>query len=133
KILKPLILLVIFYFCMFVPSHSIYKGLKVPQGTGRIFFRFATENLHPFRVATSLPNFFRLEFGYHQADTSKSNYLGSSAWIAIIRAEPLVLSLNNFTYHIVRYVICGGSSPHDEPASTPKAKEHLFKPTYLPV
>ena len=26
-------------------SHSIY-GLKVPQGTGRIFLRFAPENLH---------------------------------------------------------------------------------------
>ncbi|WP_216114424.1 hypothetical protein, partial [Bacillus mycoides] len=42
---------------------------------------------------------------------------------AIIRAEPLVLSSNNFTYHIDRYVISGGSSPHDEPASTPKVKE----------
>ncbi|WP_218939830.1 hypothetical protein, partial [Bacillus cereus] len=79
KILKPLVLLLFFYFSMLVPSHSLYKELKVPQGTGRIFFRFATENLHPFRFATSLQNFFRLDFGYHQADTSKSNYLGSSA------------------------------------------------------
>ncbi|PHB15959.1 hypothetical protein, partial [Bacillus toyonensis] len=76
---KPLILLVFFYFDMLVPSHSLYRELKVPQGTGRIFFRVATENLHPFRVATSLRNFFRLEFGHHQADTSKSNYFGLSA------------------------------------------------------
>ncbi|PFD43361.1 hypothetical protein CN285_07695, partial [Bacillus cereus] len=76
---KPLILLVFFYFGMLVPSHSLYKELKVPQGTGRIFFRFTTENLHPFRFATSLQNFFRLEFWWHQADTSKSNYLGLSA------------------------------------------------------
>lgn len=124
--MKPLVLLFFFYFCMLVPSHSLYKGLKVPQGTGSIFFRFATKNLHPFRFATSLQNFFRLEFGYHQADTSKSNYYDHRLEFAIIRAEPLVYSLNNFTYHIDRYVIRGGSSPHDEPASTPKAKENLL-------
>lgn len=121
-----MILLVILHFGMLVPSHSLYKGLKVPQGTGRIFFRFATENLHPFRFATSLRNFFRLEFGYHQADTSKSNYYDHRLEFTIIRAEPLVPSSNNFTYHIDRYVIRGGSSPHDEPTSTPKAKENLL-------
>ncbi|CKE87877.1 Uncharacterised protein [Streptococcus pneumoniae] len=105
---------------------TIIKGLKVPQGTGRIFFRFATENLHPFRFATSLPNFFWLEFWRHQADTSKSNYYDHRLEFAIIRAKPLVLSTDNFTYHINRYVIRGGSSPHDEPASTPKAKKNLL-------
>ncbi|WP_206781362.1 hypothetical protein [Bacillus thuringiensis] len=36
------------------PSYSIYRGLKVPQGTGRIFFRYATENLHLLGEATPL-------------------------------------------------------------------------------
>ena len=96
---------------------------KVPR-TGRIFFRFATENLHPFRFATSLQNFFRLEFGYHQADTSKSNYYDHRLEFAIIRAEPLVLSLNNFTYHINRYV--RGVRPTRRTRSTPKAKENIL-------
>ncbi|WP_454016138.1 hypothetical protein, partial [Bacillus sp. Marseille-Q7846] len=61
-----------------------------------------------------------------QADTSKSNYYDYRLEFAIIRAEPLLLSLNNFTYHINRYVKRGGSSPHYEPASTPKAKETLL-------
>ena len=124
---KPLLLLT---FCIFSIS-LLYIELKVPQGTGRIFFRFATENLHHFRVATSLQNFFRLEFGYHQADTSKSNYYDHRLKFTIIRAEPLVLSPNNFTYHIDRFVIRGGSSPHDEPASTPKAKETLLLKLFI--
>ncbi len=107
---KPLILLTFFTLLFSL----LYIELKVPQGTGRIFFRFAT----------SLQNFFRLEFWWHQADTSKSNYLDYRLEFAIIRAEPLVPSPNNFTYHIDRYVIRGGSSPHGEPASTPKAKKN---------
>ncbi|MEM5659868.1 hypothetical protein AAHB50_31545 [Bacillus toyonensis] len=58
KNLETLGITAFFYFSMLVPSHSLYKELKVPQGTGRIFFRFATANLHPFRFATSLQNFF---------------------------------------------------------------------------
>lgn len=57
---------------MLVPSHSLYKELKVPQGTGRIFFRFATENLHPFRFALSLQNFFRLVCFSGQAEGQKA-------------------------------------------------------------
>ncbi len=124
---KPLILLTFFTLLFSL----LYIELKVPQGTGRIFFRFATENLHPFRFATSLQNFFRLGFWWYQADTSKSNYLDYRLEFAIIRAEPLVPSPNNSTYHIDRYVIRGGSSPHDEPASTPKAKKTSFKPVYF--
>ncbi|MDM5255870.1 hypothetical protein [Bacillus toyonensis] len=58
----------------------LYIGLKVPQGTGRIFFRFASENLHLFRFASSLQNFFRRELKYRQAEQTKNGILSCSTW-----------------------------------------------------
>ncbi|WP_218923118.1 hypothetical protein, partial [Bacillus wiedmannii] len=73
---KPLILLTFFTF----PFSLLYIRLKIPQGTGSIFFRFALENLHPFRFAPSLRNFFRQGFVFRQADQTKNEKFCYTTW-----------------------------------------------------
>lgn len=72
--------------------------LKVPQGTGRIFFRYASENLHLLFLTAplcscsqkqSLPNFFRLVKRHRQADIPKSKCYLYRLDLYIIQAEPL--------------------------------------------
>ncbi len=77
---------------------ALLKMLKVPQGTGRIFFRFASENLHLlFFTASlrycskkqSLPNFFWLVKWRRQADIPKSKCYLYRLDLSSIRAKPL--------------------------------------------
>lgn len=89
------------------------KRLTVPQGTGRIFFRFSSENLHLWRRATS-PCFAALSilaqlFSARQRivaklTTKKGNLCVLQLTRHIVRAEPPVRSSIDSTYFMYRYV-----------------------------
>ena len=72
KNIETLDITMFFKLLIACPSYSIYRMLKVPQGTGRIFEEKALKNLHLFHYVSSLPNFFRLVFSFRQAEQTKN-------------------------------------------------------------